>query len=493
MTGATHDREARLKECVVAVYVDGKRVGTGFVVAEDLVVTCAHVIDDIATSKPTSKSVKVKPALAVEDEKADAEITRWQPAEEADIAFLRCTLKRDEVFVARLREIGDHKPSKCDAFGYPSLDDIDGVFANADYLGLVDTASGRQLIQVESKQLTHGFSGAPLVDRGTGRVVGMVVSVVRNDIPEFAGRLDSTAFAIPVSDLAKIEPDLIVETSTLETDHKQALQHLKQGSVVELKKSKIASDALASAIETRLENATPRKSNDKEQPQAVTDALFDSSLADVLDIVIECYHSLASAGADPDGHAINAIISFGSHLFPAVYDEDQLRAIRAGIGSPQAFLLLPSTTCTIVEILMAGVDGRKALFSAPFSPDHLPGGECQIREPPEEGMTTENFEREFENALYEVLKIPFPFRASGKINEAITIKLKDERQRFYYVFTESAEPKIDNHREQIVKGLKQKYQGLVFVKQRKPPDDGREFTLLYRLQDMFQARPATQI
>jgi PAS domain S-box-containing protein len=60
-------------------------------------------------------------------------------------------------------------------------------------------------LQLDSRQVTPGFSGAPVYDEVTKRVVGMVVAITP---PDEYQRLGTTAFAIPPETIREICPEL---------------------------------------------------------------------------------------------------------------------------------------------------------------------------------------------------------------------------------------------------------------------------------------------
>src|SRR5262249_325364 len=60
-------------------------------------------------------------------------------------------------------------------------------------------------LQLDSRQVTPGFSGAPIFDETTKRVVGMVVAITP---PDEYQRLGTTAFAIPCETIREICSEL---------------------------------------------------------------------------------------------------------------------------------------------------------------------------------------------------------------------------------------------------------------------------------------------
>ena len=70
---------------------DKETAGAGFVIAEDLVVTCAHVIAPAAQPKDGRASTDVELVFRADGRKALAAAVPgwWRPADAEDVAFLR--------------------------------------------------------------------------------------------------------------------------------------------------------------------------------------------------------------------------------------------------------------------------------------------------------------------------------------------------------------------------------------------------------------------
>ncbi len=170
-----------------------EEVGTGFVLAKDLIVTCAHVVGS-ASAKPsvvfygtrTKVPVTVLPDL-------------WCSEEQGDIAVLQCTggvpENVESLFLGRSCGTDGHS---CRALGYPDLPAVQGVRGEGTIRGPVLDRWGARKLQVSSKEITSGFSGAPLLDETTQRVVGMIVWQAEPD------RVAETAFAISAETLYEL-------------------------------------------------------------------------------------------------------------------------------------------------------------------------------------------------------------------------------------------------------------------------------------------------
>lgn len=179
--------------------------------SKDLVVTCAHVVENKA-GEPRTDITIVK---GNEKFTAEAIPNLWRAADSEDLAVLRTLSAEQKQFTAI--SIGSSTESsghRCKAFGYPELGKINGLWAHGEVYGPISEYEGRKLIQIRSREIKGGFSGAPLYDSATHRVIGMI-SEVANIRP-----LDEMAFAIPIEILIEVLPELVPTESTNSPLHK---------------------------------------------------------------------------------------------------------------------------------------------------------------------------------------------------------------------------------------------------------------------------------
>ena len=194
--------------------------GAGFLVNRDLVVTCAHVIEN-AGSGP-DESVKI--VFVVDDSTtpytADVDKSLWRNRTNGDVAFLR-ELRRVPSMGPGL-SVGDGLPvgvapvelgesvrlrgRKLRGYGFPDKE-TDGLFTNAEVVGVL-----RQELQLRSQEISPGYSGGPLVDEERGVVVGMMRAI--RPIDEH-GRHTETAFANSVEMLRAVCPQLMIRSVPL--------------------------------------------------------------------------------------------------------------------------------------------------------------------------------------------------------------------------------------------------------------------------------------
>jgi formylglycine-generating enzyme required for sulfatase activity len=178
---------------------DGKTVGTGFLVASNLAVTCAHVV--VAADAIDGDTIQVQ--FTERDEKHSALVVPeyWRNPDKGDVAFLRLQTMPEGVTPLRLGLAEhSHQGNIFRSFGYATAADIKGIFANGTIDGYMRE---HQLVQVQSPQANHGISGGPVFDEKRGVVVGMITKG-HTDL----GRNEYTTFAIPAELLFDICPEI---------------------------------------------------------------------------------------------------------------------------------------------------------------------------------------------------------------------------------------------------------------------------------------------
>lgn len=193
-----------------------KILGTGFFVENGVILTCAHVIEEYYDPDMTAYFQLEGSADIV-----GAEVVFYSPKEEFDIAILK---PKREIEFSPLR-ITTSKNSKLNEFsiyGYPILGEISGLNGAGKILGWVKGANGHTSLQLDSRQITHGFSGAPVWDEELQAVVGMLQNGIK------AEEVGKPSFALPMEVLKDIYPALPVDLSAAEGAHNTD----RQGSVI---------------------------------------------------------------------------------------------------------------------------------------------------------------------------------------------------------------------------------------------------------------------
>ncbi len=183
----------------------GETVGAGFVVSENLVVTCAHVVDDAGCAP--GGAIRFVFHATGEEWQAQVDTVLWRPADQEDVAFLRLEGDLPEGIQPVLlgaSEGTDGHPFT--TLGFPDANPQGGVYGDGHILGETRLgAEGIKVLQLSSPQVTPGFSGAPVYDTTSERVIGMVTAIAD---PDRHGRLGETAFITPTETLRAICPQL---------------------------------------------------------------------------------------------------------------------------------------------------------------------------------------------------------------------------------------------------------------------------------------------
>ncbi|MFD3970785.1 trypsin-like peptidase domain-containing protein [Streptomyces cyaneofuscatus] len=218
--GPPYGPEAALAAAVVRVKgPDGVIAGAGFLVADDLVLTCAHVVSD-ALDRPREEAVEPGAEVAVDLPLAGnaggaydggaydggdraAEVRRWirvEPDRTGDMALLRLP---EPIPGARPLPLVDppqgvwHHAAR--AVGFTD-DHPGGIWHSGTFRG----PTGEGWIQLsrsdgEGGHVTRGFSGSPVWDDELGAVVGLMVAAepVRGAQQAFALRTGTLLAALP--------------------------------------------------------------------------------------------------------------------------------------------------------------------------------------------------------------------------------------------------------------------------------------------------------
>jgi WD40 repeat protein len=194
-----------LADSIVAILnPKGKPVGTGFVIGDDLIVSCAHVINQAIGKLDQGNQAGGRPnqPLQVQCYKTGETVTcqvegnGWRAADAEDVALLRASSRLPVLPL----DLGNyHHPGETafQSFGFPEPGALSG---GGIIIGWANHR-GQKLLQLRSSEVTSGFSGAPVLDRAQGYVVGMIRSITE---PDLYNRLNETTFAISTQTILQI-------------------------------------------------------------------------------------------------------------------------------------------------------------------------------------------------------------------------------------------------------------------------------------------------
>lgn len=189
---------------------DKKHWGTGFFVGTgNLLLTCFHVAETtqdaagrviLEVVPPEVAGVAVKPVQLSAQVLAD----HSSASNEWDVALLELIGVVPEWVrpLPVMNTFAAYRGQQVHSYGFCSVRKEYGDPAVGEVVGLAtDPASARQVIEIQSQQLTSGFSGAPIVDGEHNVVIGMMMSTLRQDqLARFSGH----SWAVPASAFAGI-------------------------------------------------------------------------------------------------------------------------------------------------------------------------------------------------------------------------------------------------------------------------------------------------
>src|SRR5437667_5300162 len=157
---------------------DGSVAGTGFLTSTDWAVTCTHVLAEAGAAIGSEVSIKLYGTPA--PLKAVLDSQYWRPADAEDITFLRLTAPVADGTALPLGSSNGTNGHEFDTFGFPSINADGGVRGDGHVLGKT-YINKIPVLQIDTKQVSPGFSGAPVWDKMTGRVIGMVTRIAVPD------------------------------------------------------------------------------------------------------------------------------------------------------------------------------------------------------------------------------------------------------------------------------------------------------------------------
>ncbi|MGW3668448.1 nSTAND1 domain-containing NTPase [Streptomyces sp. NPDC005141] len=186
---------------------DGAVAGTGFLVADGVVVTCAHVVE-AAGGGPGEEILLSFPHVRGADRvegRVPGEL--WRSVEEEDVAFIRLSGTAAGMRTMPLGSAEGCRGHQVRSFGFPAQAPAEGHFGFGVTGDLLPGADGRcaHLQLTAANDLTTGFSGGPVLDETTGLVIGMLTEITAPDMYE---RGQGIAYVTPTQVLREILPDL---------------------------------------------------------------------------------------------------------------------------------------------------------------------------------------------------------------------------------------------------------------------------------------------
>ncbi|MEV8530615.1 trypsin-like peptidase domain-containing protein [Streptomyces sp. NPDC051211] len=202
------DRGSALLAAVAQILgPDDQVAGAGFLVAEGILVTCAHVVlaagsgpgETVQLVFPHVDGVPRIEGLVLDD--------AWRPPEGEDVAVMRLSASPAGADPLPLGSAAGCRGHQVRSFGFPVQAPPGGHFGFGVAGDLIPATENRgsHLQLTAANDLTTGFSGGPVVDEVTGLVIGMLTEITAPDEHE---RGQGIAYVTPTQVLRAIRPEL---------------------------------------------------------------------------------------------------------------------------------------------------------------------------------------------------------------------------------------------------------------------------------------------
>ncbi|MFC9928778.1 trypsin-like peptidase domain-containing protein [Streptomyces sp. NPDC127190] len=202
--GSSADLPAAVTQLLAA---DGQVAGAGFLVAEDTLVSCAHVVENAGSGPgaavrmafPHVPGAGVVTGLVLEE--------LWRAPSAEDIAVVRLAGPVPGTRTVALGSAAGCQGHEVVSYGFPFQAFRGGHFGSgiAGNLLPVSEDVGTVLQLTGANDLTTGFSGGPVLDERTGLVIGMLTGITA---PDPFDRGQGIAYVTPAETLRRVMPEL---------------------------------------------------------------------------------------------------------------------------------------------------------------------------------------------------------------------------------------------------------------------------------------------
>lgn len=493
------------KDLIVAIFVpttgEGKmpgRVGTGYPVTEDLILTSRHVIEP--ENRDHWKPIRVrwfydKPAddkspewVPLDDHMKNSDVRVWTGADNMDAALLRC--QRPEYLhkfsLARLSERKPREGERWHSAGFARANKRADVREPGNFGGtLREMAEGAAFFELledakpVAEEQWQGVSGMPVC-------VGSEILGVAKHVPPnydhkkleavpawrllrdegFRKALGIDEQRARLESARKLLDGLLAGSNEVTRDWADALQlGLSGGDIVECRKQVV--EGMLGAILS-------------------LDRLFELALS---------VQGKRRTKRDRSGIRVAADLMLA--LLPAIHNAAVVSTVRRDKGDSSICpLVLPTKLRTLAEIIMAGADRRAASLRDQTSKQADPEGMASLPEPPESGRDPDgkqfsrdwrlhlletfgaepdHFESNFKHYLKERflpshLRSPSADISEDELLDTIAAQLRREAEApnggltYYFIAQMPVDPDARKKREAVLTELKKRFPHIAFLR-----------------------------
>ena len=206
----------------------------------------------------------------------------------------------------------------------------------------------------------------------------------------------------------------------------------------------------------------------------LVERMLNLPVDEMLEISNEAVFILRDSDLLKEAGCIRSVVSL---LLPVVFDHGLIESARSQTGV-NPIVSLPVATHTVVEIIMAGLEGRAVSFLKPASSRELATGAYRVCDPPNAGIHdgSETFERDFIAQLANRFFDEQDFLGSDELSHTSRIQLvrrklgrrgkinrRRPREVYYYIYASSGRNEVDDSARQLLSRLQGKLEHLVMV------------------------------
>ncbi|MFF9279699.1 nSTAND1 domain-containing NTPase [Streptomyces griseosporeus] len=191
--------------CVISP--DGAVAGAGFLVADGMLATCAHVVAAAGSGPGETVLLDFPRVQGVDAVRGRVRGELWRSPEDGDVAFIQLKSTPPSARALPLGSAEGCRGHPVRSFGFPSQAPAEGHFGFGVAGDLLPGSNGRgALLQLTAaNDLTTGFSGGPVLDELTGLVIGMLTEITA---PDAFDRGLGVGYATPTQVLREVLPEL---------------------------------------------------------------------------------------------------------------------------------------------------------------------------------------------------------------------------------------------------------------------------------------------
>ena len=394
-----HDGE----RCLVAVRVNGKIRGTGFVVGQGIVVTCAHVVlpnnkmpDDLtspvqysieylALMRSGAQNDPVSGAPAVQEVQLDRQ--HFSRHSENDVAFLTWNGRVPEgVKIGRLSTLGNLGGRRCRVKGFAEFAPFEILTAVVEVAATGGKRDAEPILNLaKANSVLSGHSGGPLFDCDTNAIVGMVSAV--NGAPDgVSWHGTEYGFVVRCATIRAIWPELFRDDRAAEID-----QHLTTAALnlrTAMKDCLLRHPRAQSAIAAHFQRGDLAHSVEETALKLVDAILTDPPQGVVPALCLADNHLRVGPTADVD--AANGLIEFYCLFMPGIVSrrsKDDVRLMLEQVrGVHRGPVIVPTSSKTILALYLAAMDGVAVKLNQRSAEEAEPPGQHLLDDIPEAGF-----------------------------------------------------------------------------------------------------------